>query len=382
MQAILERPSRKTADGGPLPPVEADGRTSGRRHLRVGVVGLGREGTFFHCRPILEHAHFDLAAVADLRPDVARQVAEKYGCRHYENPADLFKDPEMDLAVLAVPTRDHAALAREAIARRIPILVEKPFASSSSEARQIFEAGERAGVPVFAYHNRRFDPDVLTLRRILGSGILGEIVKVSIHLHAYTRRRDWQTLRSMGGGALSNWGAHAIDWCFHLFGSDLTLNWACLYQILNPGDAEDAFLLGLSHGNTCIQIEYLNCAARSLPKWHVVGNHGTAVSDGQQFLIHHCDPTRLTPIESDASTASDGTYGIKEDLGWNERSLDWDHWDNCPRFLDALHAHICEGGPVPIPPHDVIAQLRLMEDIRARAEVRNLKPGGASPEAV
>ncbi|GAB4167877.1 MAG: oxidoreductase [Terrimicrobiaceae bacterium] len=380
MQTVIDKQASQAGNCAPVSPVAYLRKGNPiSQTLRVGVVGLGRAGTFFHCRPIREHTRFDLVAVSDLRPEVSGHLAREYGCRHHDKPADLFKDPEIDLAVLAVPTRDHAALAHEAIARGIPILIEKPFASSSFEARRIFEAGEQAGVPVFAYHNRRFDPDVLLLKNIIDSGVLGEIVKVSIHLHSYTRRRDWQTLRSMGGGALANWGAHAIDWCFHLFGPDLVLDWAFLYQVLNPGDAEDAFLLGLSHGKTSIQIEYLNCAARSLPKWHVVGRCGTVVSDGQKFIVHHCDPTRLTPIETDDSTASDGSYGIKEDLGWTEQILDWEHWDNCPRFLDALHAHIAHGEPAPINPEDVIAQIRLMEEIRAHAEIRNLQRNPTQP---
>lgn len=341
--------------------------------MRAGVLGLGRAGTFFHCRPLKASPKFELAAVADARPDVARRVAEEFGCRFHRSAEELFGDPDLDLAVVAVPTCEHARTAMLAIERGMPVLVEKPFAASPAEAAEIFAAAESAGVPVYPYHNRRFDPDVRALARILESGVLGQVVKVSISIHSFVRRNDWQTLRAMGGGALANWGAHAIDWCFHLFGTDLALEHACLYQVLNPGDAEDGFFLHLSRRLTTIQIEYLNCAAQALPKWHVVGNYGAAVSSGSTFLIRYCDPARLTPIEADPSAASDGKYGIEEDLGWATREEPWDHWDNCPPFLDALHAHITEGAPAPVRAEEVIAGLRLMEEIRATAEVRRLR---------
>lgn len=336
--------------------------------IRAGVIGLGRAGTFFHCRAMAQHPRFHLSAVQDIRLDVAGGIAAQHGCKCYATTHELMGDPEIDLVVLAVPTCYHADLAREAIRRGLPVVVEKPFALSSCEAREVFKAGKQAGVPVIAYHNRRFDPDVCSLRRIIRSGVLGEIVKVSIHLHSYTRRKDWQTLRGMGGGALSNWGAHSIDWCFHLFGNHLHLEWAKLFHVLNAGDAEDSFLIELSAGSASIRIEYMNCAAQSLPKWHVVGTLGTAVSGKDHFKVRFCEPSRLSPLLADTASASDGTYGITEDLGWRETVETWDYWDNCPHFLDALYESLSEGAPLPVDSGEVIAELELMENIRARAQ--------------
>ncbi len=334
--------------------------------IGVGVIGLGRAGTFFHCRPLAMHCRFALVAVHDARNEVAAQVASSYGCRHFSDFRELLACPDIDLVVVAVPTCAHSKLALAAIAAGKHVLVEKPFAPSTSEAEKIFEAGERAGVFVGAFHNRRFDPDVRTLKEILASGVLGPPLKVSIHLHAFTRRKDWQTLREMGGGALANWGAHALDWCFYLFGPDITHVHSRLWQVLNPGNAEDSFLLTLEAGNTIIEVEYLNFAAKNLPRWHVAGQFGTAISEGNKFHVRYCDPARLGTLEVDAIPASDGTYGIEENLGWTEKIIPWGHWDNCPPFLDSLSAHLTEGTPPPVTPEEVLAELQLMDQIRSK----------------
>jgi predicted dehydrogenase len=177
----------------------------------------------------------------------------------------------------------------------------------------------------------------------------------------------------MGGGALSNWGAHALDWCFYLFGPELTLSQARLFQALNPGDAEDSFLLFVESDQTLIEIEYLNCAAKELPRWHVVGRYGTAVSQGQSFSVRYCDPSRLCPLEADEGMASDGRYGITEDLSWTEETLPLGHWDNCPPFFNQLYEHLIHGAPPPITSHDVLAQLKLMERVRM-TPLRKLDP--------
>lgn len=334
--------------------------------LRVGIAGLGRAGDFFHCRPLAHLPGFELGAVQDRRAEVADAVAARFGCRTVPTFEALVAERDIDLVVVATPTHSHRDLALQAIAAGKPVLVEKPFARSPAEAQEIFEAGRRAGVFVGAYHNRRYDPDVLALQDILHSGVLGTVVKVSIHLHNYIRRKDWQTLRAMGGGTLANWGAHAIDWCYQLFGPELVLSDARLFRVLNPGDAEDCFLLSLDAGRTRIEVEYMNCAAYELPKWHVVGQYGTAMSENRSFRVRYCDPARFAPIEADRHDASDGTYGIKEDLGWMEKSVPWGDWDNCPLFYRALHGHLTGNGPAPVAPEHVLSQLRLMEAIRAR----------------
>jgi predicted dehydrogenase len=332
--------------------------------IRMGVAGLGRAGKFFHCEAISESEQFELAAVHDARLEISQEVASQYKCRHYESYDELISDPQVDVVVVALPTRDHYEFAIKAIKRGKSVLIEKPFATNSRQAKEIFDEGAKAGVFVGAYHNRRFDPDVLALRKILQSGVLGEVVKSSIHLHSFSRRNDWQTVRSMGGGALANWGSHALDWCFYLFGPEIRLCKARLLQTLNAGDAEDSFLLSLEAGNTLIEIEFLNCAAKKLPRWHVVGQFGAVLSEGTEFKVRYCDPTRLIPLTSDANGASDGTYQIKEDLAWSEETIPWGHWDNRPSFLKMLHGHLVNGDPVAVTPDEVIAQLRLMEEIR------------------
>jgi predicted dehydrogenase len=337
----------------------------GQKSLGVAVVGLGRSGTFFHCRPLSVHPHYHIEGVFDIRSEVAERVANEFNCRRFDSWASILADPQVDLVVIALPTAMHHGHAMEAIAAGKSLLIEKPFAISSHEACEMRDAAQQAGVFLGAYHNRRFDGDVLSLKKILDSGVLGPVLKVSIHIHAYTRRHDWQMLREMGGGALANWGAHALDWCVHLFGKALDFRYGRLLQVLNPGNAEDSFQLVFETGHTSIEIEYLNFAARPLPKWHVVGQFGTAVGQNNEFQLRYCDPSRMRPLQVDASHASDGRYGVNEDLGWTETTVPWEDWDNCPAYLDSLHLFLTGDGPNPVPIEEVITELQLMEKIRS-----------------
>ncbi len=340
------------------------------RPVRVGVIGLGRAGVFFHCRPLAEISGFSVAGVFDPRPGVTKRVASEYNCQIFESATELIESPEIDLVVIAVPTAWHHEIAMEAVRAGKHILVEKPFACSAKDAEEIFRTARRAGVFVGGYHNRRFDPDIRALRKILDSGEIGEIFKITINLHSYVRRKDWQTWRAKGGGALANWGAHSLDWCIHLFGTGLRCVHSSLLQVLNPGDAEDSFYLLLETGTgILIQVEYLNFVACPLPRWHVLGRFGTVVSEGETFRIRSCDPLLMTPIEAETHEASDGTYKVSEELEWRERVVEWGHWDNAPPFYESLLAHFQDNKPVPARPEEILHQMRLIEQIR-ETEIR------------
>lgn len=330
--------------------------------IGVGVCGLGRAGDFFHCRALQALPGFRLAAVFDTDSSRARQIAAGYNCPHYTTFEEFLRDPHVDMVVAAVPTGLHAEVAAAAAARGKHILVEKPFAASSVEAERIFELGERYHVYVGAFHNRRFDPDVRLVRQLIESGRLGELHHLSIHLHQYSRRNDWQTLRSLGGGALANWGAHALDWCIYLLGLPMKLDAASLRRVLNPGDAEDTFCLQLTSRGPSISIHYANHVALPLPKWHLAGSHGTAVSEKKSFRVRWCDPAVLPPLEVNRRLRSDGSYAFPDEIEWQEELLPCEYQDNSPPYYEALYAFLRGEGPEPVTRQEVLSGLRLIEE--------------------
>jgi scyllo-inositol 2-dehydrogenase (NADP+) len=81
---------------------------------------------------------------------------------------ELFHDPsKIDLVVISTPNRTHVPLALQAIEARRPVVVDKPVAVSSAEARQLVDEAQRRSVFLSVYHNRRWDGDFLTIRRLL-----------------------------------------------------------------------------------------------------------------------------------------------------------------------------------------------------------------------
>jgi predicted dehydrogenase len=146
--------------------------------LRLGLVGLGSMGRN-HVRVIGGHPETRLVAVAD--PDEAALAAAvaQTGAKGWSDPLEMIAQATLDGLVIAAPTTLHGPLAHAAIARGIPVLVEKPLAETHALALAIVAAGRAAGVPVQVGHVERYNPAVLRLGELLRDGWLGTIYAIA-----------------------------------------------------------------------------------------------------------------------------------------------------------------------------------------------------------
>jgi len=131
--------------------------------VRVAVVGVGHVGSV-HARIYSETDGADLVAVCDIKADRAAEVAEACHTRAVTDYADLFG--KVDGVSIAVPTSLHYAIARDFIARRTPVLVEKPLAASLEEARALVEGARAHQTIIQVGHIERFNPAFEALDRL------------------------------------------------------------------------------------------------------------------------------------------------------------------------------------------------------------------------
>ena len=134
---------------------------------RVGVIGCGLIAQVMHLPYLSELSdRFELAAVCDIRADVAGACAERYGigavAQRWE---DLLAEP-LD-AVLIATSGDHAPIAIEAARSGRHVLVEKPMALSSADAERMGQAARDAGVCLMVGTMKRYDPAYERLSELL-----------------------------------------------------------------------------------------------------------------------------------------------------------------------------------------------------------------------
>ncbi len=112
------------------------------------------------------NAHGDNAATDYPNTRIARTVEE------------VFSDPAIDLIVVGTPNETHFELAKAALEAGKHVVIDKPFAASSAQARALISLAAEQGKVLAPFHNRRYDSDFVTLRKLVAEGTLGRITQV------------------------------------------------------------------------------------------------------------------------------------------------------------------------------------------------------------
>ena len=166
--------------------------------LRIGIVGAGRVAQIAHLASFARTDGVVVLAMADLRPELARLVAERWRIpRVYESHRELIADPEIDAVVVVTQRSQTSAIAREALAAGKHVLSEKPMALSTHDAREaVGLARERRRVYAVGYM-KRYDRGVGRARERIaawrGDGSAGALLGVRIVMEGGDDRagHDW-----------------------------------------------------------------------------------------------------------------------------------------------------------------------------------------------
>src|SRR5579884_880883 len=95
---------------------------------------------------------------------------------------EIWRDPaRYDLVVVATPNRAHVPLGLAALNAGLPVVIDKPLATSVADAQQLIEASKRTGTLLSVFQNRRWDNDFLTLRKVIADDLLGPLTRYESH---------------------------------------------------------------------------------------------------------------------------------------------------------------------------------------------------------
>ena len=101
---------------------------------------------------------------------------------------DILRDEEVDLVVCGAPDRFHVPYAKQILEAGKHALIEKPFAPTAAEAREVFDLATEKGLICMPNQNRRYDADFLALRQVLESGKIGQMVRLESHFDYFSEQ--------------------------------------------------------------------------------------------------------------------------------------------------------------------------------------------------
>ncbi|MFK0004229.1 Gfo/Idh/MocA family protein [Paenarthrobacter sp. NPDC090522] len=183
--------------------------------MRIGVVGYGVGGKYFHA-PFIEAAEeVELAGiVARSEPKRAEVQADYPGLPVYESLKEMLA-AGVDAVTITTPPHTRRDLVLEALAAGVHVVADKPFGPTAAAGQELVDAAKEAGAVLNVFHNRRRDADILTLANVLSSGELGEPWRV----HSIMDQDSADTLEvGPTGGLLRDLGSHLVDQMLWLLG--------------------------------------------------------------------------------------------------------------------------------------------------------------------
>jgi len=143
--------------------------------MRIGLVGYGTGGKNFHAPYIEAAADCELVGIVARAPaTVARAQADWPEMPIFDSLGKMI-DSGVDAVTISTPPATRRELVLEAVGRGIHVVADKPFAPTAAAARELVSAAEGAGVLLSVFHNRRWDADIRTLRKVLREEHLGNI---------------------------------------------------------------------------------------------------------------------------------------------------------------------------------------------------------------
>ena len=192
-------------------------------NIRTGIIGYGLSGRVFHAPFIDVVEGYDLSKISTSRAESIALIEERYPVTAIvPDGKNIIEDPEIDLVIVTSPNTDHFRWAREALLAGKHVVVEKPFTVEVAEADELIELARRQQKILTVYHNRRFTSDSRTVRKLLDSGLLGDIMDYESHFDRYrTEPRPngaWREQPLPGSGIFYDLGSHLIDQALWFFG--------------------------------------------------------------------------------------------------------------------------------------------------------------------
>ncbi|MGB6838285.1 MAG: Gfo/Idh/MocA family oxidoreductase [Dehalococcoidia bacterium] len=352
--------------------------------LSVGIVGAGWVATARHIPAFQRDPRVRVAALFDLAPGKAGEVARQYRIPSAFHDLSEFLATGPDIVAICTPPWTHAPIAVEALHRGCHVLVEKPMAMSSEEASAMIDAAREGGARLCVAHNFLFSRSMRKALSLIERGMVGEVQHAIALQLSSPRRRLPRWYPDLPGGLFFDESPHMI-YLLRRFLGDLSVAqaWA---EAAPPGmdqrlDRVEARLQNSEHS------AHLNMSFRSpISEWlvAVVGTQRVLVVDVFRDILAVQKPDgahgSADVLKSSSRLFLQGLMGFATSGAlFATKRLLYGHETLVRRFIDA----VVDGGAVPVAPEEGMAVVQTMESILKQAftSMDSTKSAGRVPTA-
>ena len=254
--------------------------------INVALIGFGVSGQVFHAPTITSVHGLNLKKIYTTSSEKKEKAIKEYqGVEVVNDLNNIWLDESIDLVVVATPNNQHYEFAKVALNYGKHVVVEKPFTIESKEAEELIKLAEEKKLVLSVYHNRRWDSDFLTVKKIIHEGKLGNLVEYEAHFDRfrnYFKEGAWREKNVPGSGILYDLGAHLIDQATNLFGCPKKVFGDVRIQ-RQGGDTIDNFEVILYYPNLKVTLKAGMLVREELPHFILLGDKGSFIKYGMDI---------------------------------------------------------------------------------------------------
>ena len=284
--------------------------------LKVGLIGCGFMGTM-HANCYKNIDGVTLAAVADIREEKAKELADGTNAVIYGDGMDLIANADVDVIDICLPTFLHAKYALAAMEKVKYLFVEKPVTLTVAESEELIAKSKACGCQVQVGQVIRFWDEYVALKKIVDHNTYGKIVNANfrrISPRPDWGWNDWLLDYTLSGGAAQDLHIHDVDYVLSLLGEP-----KAFYSIKNTTGEKNSYI------NTLMQ--YDDCAVTVEGTWDLPSSHPFQATfrvvfenavvenaDGK-FMLYTAEGASEISLVKKELTSTGGTGGNISDLG-------------------------------------------------------------------
>lgn len=369
------------SSSGAMKPTSATNRSASSSPLRVLLSGYGNAGRILHAPLVSANPDLKLAGVVTSDPERQAAVHARYpGAAVGNHIEDLLDVRKFDLVVVASANVAHVPQAIAALNAGLPVVVDKPIAPTAKEALDLVERARSRELLLTVFQNRRWDNDILTVRRLIDDGALGNVFRFESTHDRFTPRPQsgWRESGepTEAGGLLYDVGSHLIDQALQLFGPARDV--FAELDVRRPGASidDDTFVALTHESGVRSHLSISLVSAQRRPRFHVHGDRAAYVKYGfdpqEDALAAGGSPdTQLWGSEPATSwgtvgETSEGVTAIESERG------------SYARFYEGLVKALRGEAASPVEPMDAVHTLEVIEAAQTSSRERRVVRIGGS----
>ncbi len=330
--------------------------------INVALTSFGMSGEIFHAPLIAAHPRFNLKKVLERNNRRSQQLYADVEVVKTLN--EILADESVELVVVNTPNPYHFDMCSQALEAGKHVIVEKPFTNTAAEAKQLIELAKINNCLLTVFQNRRWDGDFLTVRKVINSNVLGELVEYEAHYDRYRNYVEadtWKEETGPGSGILFNLGSHMIDQVLVLFGMPERVT-ATLSTQRQGGKVQDNYHIMLTYEKLRVVLKSSYLVRELGPRYMLHGNEGS-------FIKYGIDPQEEA-LKAGKKPGSAG-WGVEPESDWGKLNTSANglhlvgkvesETGNYLGFYDNVYAAMREGKELCVKPEQAMQVIRIIE---------------------